>query len=299
LNSVITGLWKMLPRLLGEDVQAVLSLDSALGHVSADRGQLEQVLMNLAVNARDAMPQGGKLTVRTANVVIDNSTTWIHGVKMPPGSYVVLAVGDTGVGMSPEIQAQIFDPFFTTKEQGKGTGLGLATVYGIVRQSGGYICVDSELGRGTTFEVYLPRVEAKKAAASAIPFIEEVPAGTGTILLVEDETALREVASEYLRAQGYRVVEAGTGERALELCQSHSGAIDLLITDIVMPGGSGPSVAKALAQARPGMPTIFMSGYTDRAIGPEVLGPNATFFQKPFSLDALARKVHTLLNGKG
>jgi len=298
LNAVVTDLWKMLPRLLGEDVDTVLSLDSALGQVSADRGQLEQVIMNLAVNARDAMPQGGRLTVETTNVVIDEALARVHGVDVPPGRYVMLAVSDTGVGMSPEVQAHIFDPFFTTKELGKGTGLGLATVYGIVKQSGGYIWVYSEMGRGSTFKVYLPRVEAKVPALEIAQPDEPVPAGSGTILLIEDEAALRAVASEYLRSKGYEVVEAGDGETALEFCKSHKGPIDLLITDVVMPGSSGPSVAKTVLEARPGLRTIFMSGYTDRTLGPELLGPNATFFQKPFSLDALARKIHAMLNGK-
>jgi len=298
LNAVVTELWKMLPRLLGEDIDTVLSLDSALGHVSADRGQLEQVIMNLAVNARDAMPQGGKLTVETSNAVIDDSFIRVHGVDIPPGPYVVLAVRDTGVGMSPEVQAQVFDPFFTTKELGKGTGLGLATVYGIVKQSGGYIWVHSEVGSGATFKVYLPRVEAKVSVQEANLPKERVPAGSGTILLVEDEVALREVTSEYLRSKGYEVIDAGDGETALRLCRSHKGPIDLLITDVVMPGSSGPSVAKAVMEARPGVRTIFISGYTDRTLGPELLGPNSAFVQKPVSLDVLARKVHSMLNGK-
>jgi len=298
LNAVVTELWKMLPRLLGEDIETVLSLDSAQGLVSADRGQLEQVIMNLAVNGRDAMPQGGRLTVETTNEVIDDTLVRVHGGDIPPGRYVVLAVSDTGIGMSPEVQAQVFDPFFTTKELGKGTGLGLATVYGIVKQSGGYICVHSQLGSGATFKVYLPRVEAKTPVREANLTREHVPAGSGTILLVEDEVALREVTSEYLRSKGYAVVDAGDGVAALQLCKSHTGPIDLLITDVVMPGSSGPSVAKAVLEARPGLRTIFMSGYTDRTLIPELLGPNAAFLQKPVSLDALARKVHSMLNGK-
>ncbi|MGA8149715.1 MAG: ATP-binding protein [Terriglobales bacterium] len=298
LNAVVTELWKMLPRLLGEDIDAVLSLDSTLGQVSADRGQLEQVIMNLAVNARDAMPQGGRLTVETTNAVIDDSFIRVQGTDIPPGRYVVLAVSDTGIGMSPEVQAQVFDPFFTTKELGKGTGLGLATVYGIVKQSGGYIWVSSEVGSGSTFKVYLPSVEAKAPVQEPILAKEHAPAGSGTILLVEDEVALREVTSEYLRSKGYEVVDAGDGDAAMQLCKSHHGPIDLLITDVVMPGSSGPTVAKAVLEARPGLRTIFMSGYTDRTLGPELLGPNAAFLQKPVSLDTLARKVHSMLNGK-
>jgi PAS domain S-box-containing protein len=298
LNAVVSELWKMLPRLLGEDIDTVLSLDADLGLVSADRGQIEQVLMNLAVNARDAMPQGGKLTVKTANEVINGARVRGHGGDILPGRYVVLAVSDTGVGMTPEVKAQVFDPFFTTKALGKGTGLGLATVYGIVKQSGGYIWVHSEVGSGATFKVYLPRVQAKAPVRNENPAKEHVPAGSGTILLVEDEAALREVTSEYLRSKGYAVVDAGDGEAALQLCKSHSGPIDLLITDVVMPGNSGPNVARAVLEARPGLRTIFISGYTDRSLGSELLGPSAAFLQKPVSLDTLARKVHAMLNGK-
>ena len=295
LNAVVTELWKMLPRLLGEDIDTVLSLDSALSPVSADRGQLEQVIMNLAVNARDAMTHGGKLTVETTNAVIDDNSEQVHGVDIPSGRYIVLAVSDTGSGMSPEVQAQIFDPFFTTKELGKGTGLGLATVYGIVKQSGGYICVTSEVGKGATFKVFLPRVEARVPSPGTSPAKEHVPAGSGTILLVEDEVALREVTSEYLRSKGYEVVDAGDGGTALQMCKRHHGPIDLLITDVVMPGVSGISVARAVLEARPGLRTIFMSGYTDRALSPELLGPNAVFLQKPVSLDVLCHQVHSML----
>ena len=297
LNAIVSELWKMLPRLLGEDVKTVLSLDPALGQVNADRGQLEQVIMNLAVNARDAMPQGGKLTVETRNIRIDESLANSDRVEVAPGSYVMLAVTDTGLGMSTEVQAHVFDPFFTTKKLGKGTGLGLATVYGIVKQSGGYILVRSEVGVGSTFKVYLPRIDAKPKAQQVSPLTEPVPVGSGTILLIEDELALRGAASEYLRSKGYEVVEAGDGETAIQICKSRKGAIDLLITDIVMPGKSGPSIAKAILEARPGLRTIFMSGYTDRNLSPELLGPNSAFFQKPFSLEALARKIHSMLQG--
>jgi PAS domain S-box-containing protein len=296
LNAVITELWKLLPPLLGEDIKTVLSLDSGLGCVNADRAQVEQVIMNLAVNARDAMPRGGSLTVETTNLVLDGDFA-IQGVALAAGRYVLLSIKDTGTGMTPEVQAHIFDPFFTTKELGKGTGLGLATVYGIVKQSGGYIRVSSEENKGSTFEIYLPRVEPSGAEVHAISGRELLSAGAGTILIVEDEPDLRRVASEYLRAKGFQVLEAATGRAALELCNSHNGSIDLLITDMVMPEGSGPAVARAAADARPGLRTIFMSGYTDGAMV-ESLGPQATFFQKPFSMDALARKIHEVLNGK-
>jgi len=298
LNSVITDLWKMVPRLLGEDVETVLSLDPTLGEVSADRGQLEQVLMNLAVNARDAMPQGGRLTIRTANVEVNGVLTANDrgGISSVPS--VLLAVSDTGCGMSPAVQAHIFDPFFTTKELGKGTGLGLATVYGIVRQSGGSISVSSEIGKGSTFKIYLPRVQKKVEVleGATLPSPAPVPSGSGAILLVEDERDLRVLTSEYLRAQGYQVIEAGTGEAALDICKSHAGRIDLMITDVVMPGSSGPAVAKQVAEMRPGLRTIFMSGYPDRELISDLLDHNVVFFQKPFNLDALAREVHAMLN---
>jgi len=297
LNTVITDLWKMLPRLLGEDVETILALDPDLGDVNADRAQLEQVLMNLAVNARDAMPQGGWLTIRTANVEIDDKVTTIHGTEAASGHCVLLSVSDTGSGISPAVQAHIFDPFFTTKELGKGTGLGLSTVYGIVRQSGGSISVCSEIGKGSTFTIYLPRVQEKVQKVEAAAQADPVPSGSGTILLVEDEIDLRDLMSKYLRAKGYQVVEAGTGEAALEICKSCTGPIDLLITDIVMPGSSGPAVAKRVVEKWPALRTIFMSGYTDRTLGPNLVGQNAAFFQKPFNLDSLARKVHALLNG--
>ena len=297
LNTVITDLWKMLPRLLGEDVETILALDPDLGDVNADRAQLEQVLMNLAVNARDAMPQGGRLTIRTANVEIDDKVATAHGAEAALGHCVLLAVSDTGSGMSPAVLARIFDPFFTTKELGKGTGLGLATVYGIVRQSGGSISVHSEIDKGSTFTIYLPRVQRTTQNVEAPAQVDPVPSGSGTILLVEDEVALRDLMSEYLRAKGYQVVEAGTGDAALDICKSRTDPIDLLITDIVMPGTSGSAVAKQVIEMRPGLPTIFISGYADRPFGPDLVGQSAILLQKPFNLDALARKVHAMLNG--
>jgi len=299
LNAVIDDLWNMLPRLLGEDIETILSLDPMLGCVSADRGQLEQVIMNLALNARDAMPQGGKLIVETRNVELNGSTGSPKAADTPSGSCVLLAVSDTGVGMNSDLQAQIFDPFFTTKELGKGTGLGLATVYGIVRQSGGSITVYSEVGKGSTFKVYLPRVDGEKRKAEPSQQADAVPTGSGTILLVEDEAALRSVTSEYLRAKGYQVLGAADGAAALEICQSYTGPIDLLITDMVMPGSSGLTVANEVAKMRPAVRTIFMSGYTDRTLGSDFLGPNNAFLQKPFNLHVLARKIQAMLNREG
>jgi two-component system, cell cycle sensor histidine kinase and response regulator CckA len=294
LNLIVTDLWKILPRLLGEDVETVLHLASNLGSVSADRGQIEQVIMNLAVNARDAMPQGGKLVLETANVELDNTSAIRHGTEIPPGHYVVLAVTDTGVGMDAETQARLFEPFFTTKELGKGTGLGLATVYGIVKQSVGYVWVYSEVGKGTAFKVYLPRVPAK-AAEQRPPRSQPVAGGTETILLVEDEVALRELASEYLGSKGYKVLEAGDRKAAVKVCKDFEGPIHVMLTDVVMPGGGGPDLAKVVLETRPDLRVIYMSGYTDRVVS-EKLGEGATFLQKPFSLEHLAGKIRSLLN---
>ncbi len=295
LNLIVTDLWKLLPRLLGEDVESVLHLASNLGSVSADRGQIEQVIMNLAVNARDAMPQGGKLVLETSNVELDSASVMRHGTEIPPGHYVVLAVSDTGMGMDAETQAKLFEPFFTTKELGKGTGLGLATVYGIVKQSAGYVWVYSEVGKGTAFKVYLPRVPGK-AVVQRAPSSQPVAGGSETILLVEDEGALRELASEYLGSKGYKVLAAGDREHALKVCRDFEGPIHLMLTDVVMPGGGGPDLAKAVLETRPDLRVIYMSGYTDRVLSEELIAEQATFLQKPFSLEHLVSKIRSLLN---
>jgi len=297
LNTVITDLWKMLPRLLGEDIETILLLHPALGDVRADRGQLEQVLMNLAVNARDAMPHGGKLTVETSNIDIIASSPSTEKMEIPSGPCVLLSVSDTGVGMSPAVLAQIFVPFFTTKELGKGTGLGLATVYGIVKQSGGAVLAESELGKGSKFKVYFPRAHSKVPEV-ARQLTNLIPNGSGTILLVEDEGPLRKAISEYLQTHGYRVFEAGTAESALEICRTHTGSIDLLVTDIVMPGTGGHEVAKNAQKIRPGLATIFMSGYADRTLGSDSLGAKSAFLQKPVNLDVLARKIYAMLHAQ-
>jgi len=295
LNIIVTDLWKLLPRLLGEDVETVLHLASNLGSVSADRGQIEQVIMNLAVNARDAMPKGGKLILETTNVELDGTSSIRHGTEIPPGHYVVLAVTDNGMGMDAQTQAKLFEPFFTTKELGKGTGLGLATVYGIVKQSSGFVWVYSELGKGTAFKVYLPRIPGK-AGVQPAPVTQAAVGGTETILLVEDEVALRELASDFLRSKGYRVLAAGDREDALKMCEDFKGPIHLMLTDVVMPGGGGPELAKAVLETRPGLSVIYMSGYTDRAMSEELVGEKATFLQKPFSLEHLASRIRSLLN---
>jgi CheY-like chemotaxis protein len=297
LNSVVAEAQKMLPSLIGEDVRVVVIPGPKLGRVRADPGQVEQVLMNLVINARDAMPKGGKLVLENSNAECDEAYCAMHPGAQP-GSYVMLAVSDNGCGMDAETQAHIFEPFFTTKPKDKGTGLGLATVYGIVKQSGGHIWVYSELGIGTTFKVYLPRVEAKGAAAPLPPRFEEQAAVTETILLVEDEEHLRALAREFLEQRGYRVLEARNGAEALEVAGCHLGPIHMLVTDIVMPGMRGRELAEKLSASRPQMRVLFVSGYTDGSMVENgELGPGSAFLEKPFSSDALARKVRQVLNG--
>jgi two-component system cell cycle sensor histidine kinase/response regulator CckA len=295
LNALVSDMEKMLPRLLGEDIKVDLNLDPALGQVKADQSQLEQVLMNLAVNARDAMPDGGKLTVRTANEVLDLAYTRQHpGSK--PGRYVVLAVTDTGTGMDPETQAHIFEPFFTTKERDKGTGLGLSTVYGVVKQSGGYIAVDSEKGKGSTFSIFLPRVEQAVEAPEAVSLKTLSVRGSETILLVEDSEPLRKLAHMFLKDNGYRVLTAADGEDALQVAKQHAAPIHLLLTDVVMPGINGRVLAERLGPWQPGMKVLYMSGYTDSFIaGHGVLEQGIHLLHKPFTEETLARKVREVL----
>ena len=297
LNALLTDMEKMLSRLIGEDIALALAIDPTLAQVKADPGQVEQVVMNLAVNARDAMPDGGQLTIQTANVNLDAAYTHQHpGSRV--GSYVMLRVTDTGTGIDPEIQAQIFEPFFTTKERDKGTGLGLATVYGVVKQSGGYIAVDSEKGKGASFSVYLPRVEHAVAALdlSTVPPGKSVR-GSETILLVEDEESLRKLAHMFLRDNGYQVLAAGDGAQALQLARQHTGPIHLLLTDVVMPGINGRVLAERLAPGQPGMKILYMSGYTDSFIaGHGVLEAGSHLLHKPFTEETLTRKVRELLD---
>ena len=301
LNAVVTEVEKMLRRLIGEDIELAATLDLALGRVKADPGQIEQIILNPAVNARDAMPQGGRLTLKTSNVTLDQAYARQHrGAR--PGPHVLLAVSDTGVGMDAETQSHIFEPFFTTKDAGKGTGLGLSTVYGIVKQSGGTIWVESAPGRGTTFEIYLPLVEKVAAGGELHPALPAPPpGGTETILVVEDEMSVRRLAAEFLGSNGHTVLEAQDGGEALQVCEEHRGPIHLLITDVVMPGMSGRELAVRLAGRRPEMKVIYMSGYTDDAIVQHgVLEEGIPFLQKPFSLDALARIVREGLEaGRG
>jgi PAS domain S-box-containing protein len=296
LNTLVTDMGKMLPRLIGEDISVSVNLASDLGQVKADPGQIEQVIMNLAVNARDAMPQGGRLEIVTANVELDLAFTRQHpGSK--PGQYVMLSVSDTGIGMDPETQAHIFEPFFTTKEHGKGTGLGLATVYGIVKQSGGYILVESALGKGATFKFYLPRVYESLAAEEPAPASRPALSGTETILLVEDSDPLRKLAESFLVSHGFHVLVAEDGEKALAAVQRHAARIDLLLTDVVMPGINGRVLAERLSARQPGLRVLYMSGYSDSFIaGHGVLEPGTHLIHKPFEEEALVRAVRALLD---
>ena len=264
--------------------------------MQVDRGQIQQVILNLAVNARDAMPQGGKLTLETARVELD--AAYVHQHRgAQTGPYVMLAVSDTGCGMDAQTQARIFEPFFTTKEQGKGTGLGLSTVYGIIKQSGGGIMVSSRPGRGTTFKVYLPHVEQKAEVIHTITESDELPRGTETVLLVEDEEMVRQMVHEILQLSGYQVLVAGNGSEALLFCERHKSAIDLMITDVVMPQMSGRELAERFAAVRPEVRVLYMSGYTDDAIVHHgVLDVGIPFLEKPFTPNALARKVREVLD---
>lgn len=300
LNEVVGGAEKMLRRLIGEDVALTTVLGPELGAVKADQGQLEQVIMNLAVNARDAMPNGGKLTIATSATHLGADYSNDHP-SVTPGDYVLLAISDTGVGMDANTQRRIFEPFFTTKEQGKGTGLGLATVYGIVKQSGGFIWVYSELGQGTTFKIYLPRIAAPVGGEPEPVATVESLRGTETVLIAEDSEAVRRVAKEVLERHGYSVLEAPNGKAALELATWHSAPIQLLLTDVVMPEMSGRELADRLTELRHDVRVLYFSGYTDDAIVRHgVLEAGIAYLEKPFTPDQLARKVREVLDaGRG
>jgi PAS domain S-box-containing protein len=291
IGGVVSELHTMLERLIGEDVELVTEVGRAKGHVKADRGQLEQVIVNLAVNARDAMPRGGRLAIVMRDVVVDAAVAR-EQAGLQPGRHVCIEVSDTGVGMEPETLSRLFEPFFSTKEKGKGTGLGLATVYGIVKQSGGHVAVESAPGRGTTFRIWLPEVEVETPAAAPAPAGTTAPAGSETILLVEDEEALRGLLQEVLAESGYKVLQASSGAEALRVSRAHAGPVDLLLTDVVMPGMGGREVATALAAERPGLRVLFASGYTAEAIARHgVLEPGTDLIHKPFTPDALLRRV--------
>jgi two-component system cell cycle sensor histidine kinase/response regulator CckA len=299
LNLVVSNVEKMLVRLIGEDVKLRTTLDPNLGWVKADPGQLEQVIMNLAVNARDAMLSGGNLTIETSNVELDQVYARDHAM-VQPGSYVMLAVSDTGVGMSQETQTRIFEPFFTTKDKGKGTGLGLATTFGIVQQSGGHIWVYSELGQGTVVKVYFPLVEHRQTDMVLQGVEVPVTSGTETIMVVEDEKSVQSLIRLALASAGYKVLEMGNAESALAACAQYDGPIDLLLTDVVMPGMSGRLVAQKVTDLRPRVKVLYMSGYTDDAIVHHgVLSEGMPFIQKPFSPLTLRKKIREVLGANG
>ena len=298
LNELITNLGRMLRRLIGENIEFFTSTSPGIWPVLADPGQIQQVLINLVVNSRDAMPHGGKLTIETRNIRIEEDQK-IEDFDVSAGSYVMLAVSDTGVGMTAATRGRIFEPFFTTKELGRGTGLGLSTVYGIIKQSGGYIWVYSEPGLGTSFKIFLPRSTHQPAADSDLEWAGPAR-GSETVLLVEDEPAVQAVVLKILARYGYKALVASTPEQALQVCASHSGTIDLLLSDVVLPQMSGKEVAGAVARRRPGIRVLYISGYTDDAIVQHgILEPGTAFLQKPFTPHALARKVREVLDATG
>ncbi|HET9406406.1 MAG TPA: PAS domain S-box protein [Candidatus Sulfotelmatobacter sp.] len=295
VNAIISDMERLLRPLIGENIELVTRFDPKAGRTRADAGQLEQVLMNLVVNAKDALPKGGRVIIETSSVTVDgfhrHEPTFIR-----PGDYVVLSVIDNGHGMDKETQSRIFEPFFTTKEKGKGTGLGLSTVYGIVKQSGGYVMVQSELGSGTAFRIYLPRVDEAAAADGSTPAARAAAGGCETVLLVEDEESVRELVRDTLKAKGYHVLEADNGNAGIETASRHTDKIDLLITDVVMPGLGGRELAQNLLGVRPDLKVLFLSGYTEDAIVNEgTLEKGKAFLQKPFTLQALSRKVREIL----
>jgi CheY-like chemotaxis protein len=296
LNVLIGNFEQMLRRLIGEDVTLQTQLAPALARIKADPGQIEQVIMNLVVNARDAMPRGGHLTIETDTVLLDESYP-IKAAEMPLGRYVLLAVSDTGCGMDAEVQKRIFEPFFTTKEVGKGTGLGLSTVYGIVKQSHGFVWVYSEPGRGTTFKIYLPTVDEDVQAAKRESRSAQQRTGVETILLVEDSEPLRALAKKVLELSGYTVLAAGNLDEALKIAEARNWMVHLLLTDVIMPGGSGPDVADRLSERCQDLKILYMSGYTGAAMAHQgILEAGIPLLQKPFTPEVLRQKVREVLD---
>jgi nitrogen-specific signal transduction histidine kinase/ActR/RegA family two-component response regulator len=296
LNGIVVNMDKLLRRLIDDNIEMVTQVEENLGKVKADPAQIEQVIMNLVVNARDAMPKGGRLTLETCNVDLDANYAVDH-VSVKPGPYIMLAVSDTGVGMDAETVAHIFEPFYTTKESGRGTGLGLSTVYGIVKQSGGYIWVYSELGKGSTFKVYLPRVEEELEELGPERTVSREERGTGTILLVEDEEAVRELVQSILAGRGYNVLVADSPWQAEEVASKYAGEINLLLTDVVMPGRSGRELAARITARRPNIRVLYMSGYTENVVtSGGLLEEGLAFLQKPFSPKALLHKIREVLS---
>ena len=298
VNDAVSGVETLLRRLIGEHIELVAVLATDLGPVRVDRGQLDQVIVNLVVNARDAMPDGGRLTIETSNADLDADFVAVHPGAQP-GPHVLLAIGDTGSGMDERTRGRIFEPFFTTKEVGKGSGLGLAVVYGIVKQTGGYVWADSEPGRGSTFRIYLPRAAGGGAAVAAQGAAEVPRGGTETILLVEDEEAVRNMARRALDGFGYQVIEASDGAQAIAAGAACGTSIELLVTDVVMPGMSGPELGERLTRARPELKVLFTSGYADDGIlGRGILRPGVAFLPKPYTPETLARRVREVLDAR-
>ena len=296
VNQLVQELEKMLRRVLGENIELITVLEKDLGKIKADPGQIEQVVVNLAVNARDAMPKGGKLIIETANAVLDENSPHLR-LGVAPDRYVFLSVSDTGVGMTPEIREKIFEPFFTTKEKGKVSGLGLSIVYGIVKQCGGNITVYSEPSQGTIFKIFLPQLDFARGEEGEKTQKKELAGGSETILVVEDEGEVRKLAVEILRRQRYKVLEAARGEAALLLCEGYKEPIHLLLTDVVMPGMNGPDLARRMKSLYPGLKVILMSGYSDKGIFQRgILDPETGLLQKPFSLESLTKKVREVLD---
>jgi CheY-like chemotaxis protein len=296
LNQVLTRVDALLQRIIGEDIELTMKLTAPLGRVSADPGQIEQVVLNLAVNARDAMPHGGKLTIETANVLLDEDYASQHA-GATPGPHVMVAVTDTGTGMDQATQRRLFEPFFTTKEPGRGTGLGLATVYGIVTQSRGSLWVYSELGQGSTFKMYLPVTTEEVTAPVVVEVSPASLSGSETVLVVEDQIEARSVICETLRRRGYAVIEAANGPDAIVKGRQPEVAIDVMLTDVVMPGMGGRRVAEVIRATRPHLKVVYMSGYTDSAIVDHgILEPGVAFVQKPFATDALLRRIREVLD---
>jgi PAS domain S-box-containing protein len=295
LNSVVLNLDKMLRSLISENIDLKTDLATNLAAARADPNQIEQVIMNLAINARDAMPEGGTLTIETSNATLDHAYAAQH-VSVVPGDYVMLAVTDTGSGMDESTKARIFEPFFTTKPAGRGTGLGLSTVYGIVKQSGGNIWLYSEPGKGSTFKIYLPAIEALPQDIGKADPVEASQRGGGTILVVEDDEQLRRLTHRALAGRGYTVLEADRGSTALDIARRHKGTIDLLLTDVIMPDTNGRKLADTIRAARPGLRVLYMSGYPDGAIGNHgMLEPGVAYLAKPFTTEAIIRKVREVL----
>jgi PAS domain S-box-containing protein len=295
VNTIVSDVERMLRRLIGEHIELKTRKEPNLWKVRADPGQIEQAILNLVINARDAMPEGGTLAIATANLDVDESFSRSHSPTQP-GPYVLVEVSDTGIGITDEVKARLFEPFFTTKERGKGTGLGLSTTYGILKQSGGYLWYDTEVGRGTTFRVFLPRVDEPVSQPEARPVQAPIHPGDETVLLVEDEPEVRSLVQRILKTQGYTVVTAANPNEAIAVAREFKGTIQVMVTDIVMPGMNGLQLAERLLPTRPNMRVLFVSGYTHDAIGPQgILEPGTAFLQKPFTPNALARKVREVL----